>query len=94
MVVCATKRRLIMPKPKMSKERQGEIALLAVQKMLAKNGLKGDHFRRDLGSEAKELGVPIEELMEFYKLQFTQIIGLMVGVDPREVSLVIGADTY
>ena len=78
--------------PKMSKERQGEIALLAVKKTLAKNGLKGDHFRRDLGNEAKELGVSVEELTEFYRSLLPEILGSMLGVG--QVGLTIGETKY
>ncbi len=78
--------------PKMSKERQGEIALVVVKKIMAKHGLKGDYFRRDLGNEAKELGIPVEELSEFYITLLPEMLSSMLGVD--HVGLTIGEAKY
>ncbi len=49
-------------------ERQGEIALLLIKSHLRKKGLKlNQETRREIGNVGKEIGVSLEELLEFMR---------------------------
>lgn len=51
----------------LSKERKGEIALLALKHQKKKEGVKlcPETFQRDVGNMAKALGISKEEALEF-----------------------------
>ncbi len=50
----------------MTQARKGEIALLILKMKMRKDGFRiGQHIQRDIGNEAKEIGIPIEEAREF-----------------------------
>ena len=57
------------PVPKMRKERMGEIAYLFLQWVTRIEGveLKGDLLRRRAGSDAKDIGISTDEMVEFQK---------------------------
>lgn len=63
----------------MNEKRQGEIALKIVKHKLFKNGLPGDGFQRDLGNAAKEIGISVEELRQFYETILPEILGRLLG---------------
>ena len=51
----------------LSKERKGEIALLALKHQKKKEGIRlcPDTFQRDIGNMSKSLGISKEEALEF-----------------------------
>ncbi len=50
----------------LTEERKGQIALLYVKEMKRKNGIDlKPNMRREIANMAKEIGVPVEEAMEF-----------------------------
>ena len=54
----------------MSKERRGEIAEAFLRYVLAKKGgisIQPNETRRELGSAAKAIGVPVDELRQFVR---------------------------
>ena len=63
----------------MDEKRLGEIALKIVKHKLHKSGLPGDGFQRDLGNSAKEIGISVEELRQFYETLLPEILGRLLG---------------
>lgn len=53
----------------MSKERQGEIALLHLKSKVRRSGVSvGENTVRQVHSSAKEIGISPEEAMEFFEI--------------------------
>jgi hypothetical protein len=53
-------------KPVLSEARKGEIAVLVIKQMFRTKGIHLNRdLRREVGSKAKEVGVPFDELMAF-----------------------------
>ncbi len=77
---------------KMSKARQGEIALIILAKDLVKRGIPGEGFRRDIGNASKDLGISKDELLSFYVGLLPMVIGAVLGV--KDVGVTIGDDDY
>jgi hypothetical protein len=69
----------------MDEKRQGEIALKVVKQKLFKSGLPGDGSQRELGNIAKELGIELEELKQFYEAILPEFLGRILG--RKKVSL-------
>ncbi len=52
----------------MTDARKGQIALLLLKHRLRKEGVRlVPDFKRSLASDAKELGIPVQEALEFYE---------------------------
>ncbi|QQR65388.1 hypothetical protein IPH92_02305 [Candidatus Kaiserbacteria bacterium] len=50
----------------MTEARKGEIALLVLKMQMRRDGFRiGKHIQRDIGNEAKAIGIPVEEAQEF-----------------------------
>lgn len=65
----------------MTKQRQGEIALMVLQKQLEADGelkLKPKEVKRDITNQAKSLGIPVHEAAQFaiemYKTAYEKTI--------------------
>ncbi|MCX6744678.1 MAG: hypothetical protein NTX82_04100 [Candidatus Parcubacteria bacterium] len=59
----------------LSKERQGEIAILCLKHILRKKGfLVNDQIKREIGNQAKEIGVDPEELKIFLRPLIQEIL--------------------
>ena len=66
----------------MDHARRNEIAyLLLVHQMMKKALPAPNDFRREMGNQAKEIGVELEELMQFFLGIFPKLIGRMVGAE-------------
>lgn len=63
----------------MNERRQGEIALLLVKHRIIKKGLPGDGFQRDLGNVAKDMGIDVEELRQFYESLLPEMLSHLLG---------------
>ncbi len=57
----------------MSKERQGEIALIAIKDIVRKQGIKLADIRRNVNAETQRLGVPAKDLMEFQEIIYREL---------------------
>ncbi len=77
---------------KMSKERQGEIALIILTKELVKRGIPGEGFRRDIGNASKDLDISKDELLSFYTELLPEVVGGVLGV--KDVSVIIGDHSF
>ncbi|MDP4009233.1 MAG: hypothetical protein Q8P71_02330 [bacterium] len=59
----------------MNEDRKGQIAFLLVKHQLRKKGVRLTRsFRREVGNEAKAIGIPIEEAMEFVELIVRELV--------------------
>ncbi len=59
----------------LTEARNGEIARLILKSQLRKKGVTLDNnFRRDIGNEAKNLGIPHEEMLEFVEKIVREIV--------------------
>ncbi len=75
----------------MDSKRKGEIAhKLIVHRMMKSSLTAPNDFRREMGNQAKEIDIELDELMEFFMDIFPQLIGKMVGAD--NVSLTTTSD--
>jgi hypothetical protein len=55
--------------------RKGQIALLLIKHQLREKGVRlTPNFRREVGNEAKAIGVPIEEATEFVELIVRELV--------------------
>ena len=55
--------------------RKGQIALLLIKHQLREKGVRlTPNFRREVGNEAKDIGVPIGEAMEFVELIVRELV--------------------
>ncbi|OGI69964.1 hypothetical protein A3A09_02380 [Candidatus Nomurabacteria bacterium RIFCSPLOWO2_01_FULL_42_20] len=64
----------------LSKERQGEIALLLLKRQLRKTQISAPaDLKRDLGNIAKEIGIPMLELRDFLLPLYHAEIDLQTG---------------
>ena len=58
-----------------SKERQGEIALLYLKNLIRKEGVTiKPNMRRQTANMAKELGISLEEVAEFTEMLVREIV--------------------
>ena len=58
----------------MTKERKGEIALLIWKSYLKKKPISFTDLKRELGNVAKEIDVPLNELEEFARELFKELL--------------------
>lgn len=59
----------------LSKERQGEIALIYLKDKMRREGIKlSSSSRRDIGDTAKKLNIPVEEATEFAEILVREIV--------------------
>ena len=59
----------------MDATRKGQIALLLTKHQLREKGVRlTPNFRREIGNEAKAIGVPIEEATEFVELIVRELV--------------------
>ncbi len=59
----------------MTPQRQGEIALKVLKHILRRRGINlNQEAMRDLGNVAKKIDVPVEELKEFAKPLYQEIL--------------------
>ena len=64
----------------MSKERQGEIALLHLKNKVKKDGIRiGENNLRQIHATAKELGIKPEEAVEFVETLIRELIDQTFG---------------
>lgn len=64
----------------LSKERMGEIALLALKRQARNDGIKfGKRVKRGIGNFSKEEGVPIEELEAFARQFINELVEESLG---------------
>lgn len=64
----------------MDEKRMGEIALALIQYRIQQEGLRlGASFGRDLGNIAKETGISIDELKEFYRFLVEETVKKTFG---------------
>ena len=60
---------------KLSKERQGEIALVCLKHILSERGfMLNNKMKRELANEAKKIGIDLEELKAFLKPLVHEIV--------------------
>lgn len=72
----------------MTEERRKVIALKIVEQMVIDRGIPGaEQLKRDMGNEAKKLGIPTSELMKFYRSCAPRALGQIFGF--RQVSLIM-----
>ena len=58
----------------MSKDRQGEIALLFLKNQLRREGIRLTNLKRRVNSEASQIGIPVKEAQEFAELMVRQLV--------------------
>ena len=61
-------------RPRMTEERRGQIALLALKDKTRREGLKLDNWRRGLGDNAKRLGITLDEASEFVEILTRELV--------------------
>ena len=72
----------------LSEKRAGEIALKMLEHRAVKTGLPDPQsFKRELGNISKEIGVPIEELVELSQMMVSTIISKMFGAAHVSITL-------
>ena len=64
----------------LSKERQGEIALMLIKAQLNSKSMPAPRdLKRELGNIAKEIGINLDELIEFAKPLYEEVISQGFG---------------
>lgn len=59
----------------MDEARKGQIALLVLKKKLRDEGIRiKPDFRREAGNLAKDLGISVEEIVEFYESLIRELV--------------------
>ncbi|MDP2651039.1 MAG: hypothetical protein Q8O98_00430 [bacterium] len=58
----------------MSKERQGEIAILFLKNKLRKDGIRLTNIKRRINSEASEIEISAKEAGEFAELMIRELV--------------------
>lgn len=55
--------------------RKGQIALLLIKHQLREKGIRlTPNFKREIGNEAKAIGIPIDEAMKFVELVVRELV--------------------
>lgn len=71
----------------MTTERAKEIALMYVKAMMKRNGIRGN-MMRDIGNEAKDIGISTDEARAFVEFLLPEILGDIFGY--HRTSVVFG----
>lgn len=59
----------------MDEKRKGEIALLLVKNQIKEKGVRiSQNLRRDIGNDAKNIGISTDEAMEFMELIVRELV--------------------
>lgn len=58
----------------MSKERQGELAILFLKQQLRNEGIRLKDMKRRVNSEASQIGIPTKEAQEFVEILVRELV--------------------
>ena len=58
----------------MSKERQGELAILFLKNQLRNEGIRLKDVKRKVNSEASQVGIPAKEAQEFVEILVRELV--------------------
>lgn len=73
----------------LSKQRQGEIALLFLKNKMRKEGISlGQNTRREIGNVAKEIGINTEEAAEFAEIVTREIVDEIFPPQKHKIEVV------
>jgi len=63
----------------LTKERKGELAWIFLKEKVGKQGIRlsPNEFKREIGNEAKKMGVDVEEAVDFIELFVRELVDEM-----------------
>jgi len=72
----------------MDENRKGQIAIMVLKDILREKGVRlAPDFRREMGNKAKAIGIPMDELMEFFEPIILELVNETFAKSKNQVAL-------